>query len=257
MGKLYIKLFVIILTILGFASCRERGMHLGEIKASHVRIDSTLGEVDSLEAYIAPFRNHVAEVLDTPLCYATETLSKTDGRRNSSMGNLIADILLIQADKVLNMREKIPVDMAVMNHGGIRSIISKGPVSERTAYQVMPFENGLVVAALKGTTVAEMVEFLRTAEVPHPISGMQIRLGVDGNLESLLIQGKPLDPGKLYYVATSDYLIGGGDRMNFFQEHEALYKTGYKIRNALVDYFKDVDTLHSRVDDRFVQIEKP
>ena len=169
------------------------------------------------------------------------------------MGNLIADILHQQADKVLKMRENIPVDMSIMNHGGIRTAISKGPVSERTAYEVMPFENGLVVAALRGNTVEKMVEFLRKAEVPHPISGLKIRLDSEGNLESLYIQGKPLDPEKIYYVATSDYLIGGGDGMTFFQEHEALYKTDYKIRNAMVDYFKEIDTLRSRVDDRFMQ----
>ena len=253
MNKLYIKLFVVFITVLNAAACRQQGVHLHEIATSQVRIDSTLGEADSLDAYIAPFRNRINEVLSTPLCYAPETLSKTDGTRNTSMGNLMADILLQQADKMLRMRENIPVDVAVMNHGGIRASISKGPVSERTAYEVMPFENGLVVVAMRGHAVKTMVEFLRKATVPHPVSGMKIRLDAEGNLESLRIQGNPLDPGKLYYVATSDYLIGGGDGMTFFQEHEALYKTGYKIRNAMVDYFKEIDTLRSRVDDRFIQ----
>jgi len=257
MPKLYIKFFVVSIAILSTAACRQQAMRLGEIETSQVQIDSTLGEVDSLEAYIAPYREHVDEVLNAPLCYAPETLSKTDGKRNSSMGNLMADILLKEADKVLRLRENIRVDMAIMNHGGIRTAISKGPVSERTAYEVMPFENGLVVAALKGNTVAEMVDFLRQAEVPHPVSGLKIRLDSEGNLEFLRIQGKPLDPEKTYYVATSDYLIGGGDRMTFFQQHEALYKTDYKIRNAMVDYFKEIDTLRSRVDDRFIQIERP
>ncbi|MEJ2585230.1 MAG: 5'-nucleotidase [Robiginitalea sp.] len=257
MHKLYIKLFVIIITIIGFSACREQGVRLDEIRTTQVRIDSTLDEVDSLEAFIEPYRKHVNEALNAPLCYAPKILSKTDGKRNSSMGNLMADIILRQADKVLNRRENIRVDMAVLNYGGIRTAISRGPVSERTAYEVMPFENGLVVVGMKGTAVAKMVEFLRKAEVPHPVSGMKIGLDAMGNLESLSIQGRPLEPDNLYYVATSDYLIGGGDRMTFFQEHEALFKTGYKIRNAMVDYFREVDTLRSRVDDRFVQVENP
>jgi 2',3'-cyclic-nucleotide 2'-phosphodiesterase (5'-nucleotidase family) len=145
--------------------------------------------------------------------------------------------------------------MAIMNYGGIRAAISAGPVSERTAYEVMPFENGLVVAALKGNTVIKMAAFLTEAKVPHPISGMEIRLDSEGSLASLRIRGQPLDPERTYYVATSDYLIGGGNGMTFFQEREALYKTGYSIRNAMVDYFREVDTLRSRVDDRFTQIE--
>ena len=255
MHKLYLKFFVVFITVLSASACREQGTHLDKIATSQVQIDSTLGEVDSLEAYIAPYRKHVNEVLNAPLCYAPQTLSKTDGKYNTSMGNLMADILLKQAGKVLGMRQNIRVDMAIMNYGGIRAAISRGPVSERTAYEVMPFENGLVVVALKGTTVEKMVEFLIKAGVPHPISGIKIRLDSEGGLESLRIQGKPLDPKKMYYVATSDYLIGGGDSMTFFQEHEALYKTDYKIRNAMVDYFKEVDSLVSRVDDRFIQIE--
>ncbi len=256
MQKLYIKLFVVFITILGSAGCRQQPQHLTEIATSQTTIDSTLGTVDSLEAYIAPYREHVNEVLNEPLCYAPETLSKTDGTKNCSIGNLLADVMREQADKVLRMRENIGVDMAVMNYGGIRTDIAKGPVSERTAYEVMPFENGLVVAALKGRAVSEMVDFLRKAEVPHPISGMKIKTDGEGNLVSLRIHGKPLDPGKIYYVATSDYLVGGGDGMTFFRQRDTLFKTDYKIRNALVDYFKEVDTLISRVDDRFVQNNK-
>ncbi len=257
MGKLHIKLFVVFITFIGFSACRHREVHLDQMQASQLRIDSTLGEVDSLETYIAPYRKHVNEVLNAPLCYAPQTLSKTDGKRNCSMGNLMADILLEQADRVMEKREGISVDMSLLNHGGIRTSISKGPVSERTAYEVMPFENGLVVTALKGTTVAKMVEFLRKSEVPHALSGLKIRLDSEGNLQSLSIQGKPLVPDQTYYVATSDYLVGGGDGMTFFEEHEALYNTDYKIRNAMVDYFKAVDTLRSGVDDRFVQTEQP
>lgn len=255
MRKLYSKLFVVFITIVSTTACRQQRLHLDRIATSQVQIDSTLGEVDSLEVFIEPYRKHLNEVLDTPLCYAPQTLSKSEGKHNTTMGNLMADILLRQGDKIFRMRENIPVDMAIMNHGGIRAAISKGPVSERTAYEVMPFENGLVVVALKGTTVEKMVEFLINAGVPHPISGLKIRLDSEGRLESLRIQGEPLDPNKTYYVATSDYLIGGGDGMTFFQEYEALYKTDYKIRNAMVDYFKEIDTLRSRVDDRFIQIE--
>ena len=97
MHKLYLKLFVVFVTIVGVSACRQKPARLDKIKTSQVRIDSTLGAVDSLDAYIAPYRKRVDEVLNTPLCYAPETFSKTDGKRNSSMGNLMANILLEQA----------------------------------------------------------------------------------------------------------------------------------------------------------------
>ena len=43
-------------------------------------------------------------------------------------------------------------DIVLLNNGGIRSIISKGPISEKTAFELMPFENSIVVVKLKGSS---------------------------------------------------------------------------------------------------------
>ena len=47
----------------------------------------------------------------------------------------------------------------------------------------------------------------------------------------------------LYYVATNDYLSNGGDNMNFFKKSVQKYDLDYKLRNVLIDYFKEVDTI--------------
>lgn len=253
----FLKLFVAFITLVSAAGCGEEKPRLREVAVSQVRIDSTLAEDESLRTFIAPYREHLNAVLDSALCYAPITLTKEDGPRNTSLGNLMADILLERASLVLGRREGPTVDMALMNHGGIRSTISRGPVTERTAYQVMPFENQLVVVALKGSAVLQMVEFLRQAGVPHPVAGLHIALDPEGNLDTLLVRGEPVEASRTYYVATSDYLLGGGDRMDFLQENEAVITTGYTLRNALVDYFKKVDTLKATVDRRFVQASKP
>ncbi|HMC02386.1 MAG TPA: hypothetical protein VKN14_15205, partial [Flavobacteriaceae bacterium] len=60
---------------------------------------------------------------------------------------------------------------------------------------------------------------------------------------------------KTYYVATNDYLYSGGDNMTFFKPNDSLYDLNYKIRNALIDYFKKTDTIKPVIDDRFIQIK--
>jgi hypothetical protein len=52
-----------------------------------------------------------------------------------------------------------------------------------------------------------------------------------------------LEVSKIYYVATSDYLSNGGDNMTFFLKNEGTFDLDYKIRNVLIDYFKEIDTL--------------
>lgn len=252
MRNLYLKHFVVFATILNLAACRQAPPHLQRIEASQVRIDSSLVPDDSMAAFIKPYHDHVNEVLDAPLAYAPALLSKKDGRLNSSLGNLMADIVLEQADTVFRRQAGKGIDFAVLNYGGIRSVISAGPVTERTSYEVMPFENTIVVVAMKGKAVRDLVAFLVAADVPHPIAGLQIILYADGSLQSVNIGGRPFDEEQTYYVATSNYLVGGGDGMGFFKDGTDAQDTGYRIRNAMTDYFRRTDTLRAAVDNRFI-----
>lgn len=254
MRYLYLKLFVVFVTLSVLTGCRQSPPVLQRIEAGQVRIDSTLSPDDSLAAFILPYHDHVNAVLDAPLSYAPALLSKKDGRLNSSLGNLMADIVLQQADTVFRRQAGQGVDFVVLNHGGIRSVISAGPVTERTSYEVMPFENTIVVVAMKGKAVRDLVSFLMAADVPHPIAGLQIVLSPDGSLRSVSIGGKPFDEDRTYYVATSNYLVGGGDGMGFFRDGTEARDTGYRIRNAMTDYFRQNDTLHAAVDDRFIKL---
>ncbi|MDG1573139.1 5'-nucleotidase [Robiginitalea sp. M366] len=212
---------------------------------------------DSLEAFVKPYREHVNAVLDAPLAYAPRTLSKDEPGLNTAIGNLMADIVFQAADSLEHMAGRKGADLALLNHGGIRSIISKGPVTERTAYEVMPFENTIYLATLSGTQIRELVRYLADQGKAHPIAGMQIILGGGGFLESVSIGGRPFDEQQSYRVATSSYLISGGDGMTFFLEAAETRDTGYRIRNAMTDYFKATDTLRAVQDRRFVKEQTP
>ena len=67
--------------------------------------------------------------------------------------------------------------LCIFNHGGIRSIIPKGNVTTRTAFEIMPFENSVVVIALKGEQILEMVNYIITDKKPHPLSGITFTIG--------------------------------------------------------------------------------
>ena len=68
---------------------------------------------------------------------------------------------------------------------------------------------------------------------------------------SLSINGVSFDKGRNYFVLTSDYLQSGGDKMDFFKNPVNLHKLDYKVRDAIIDYFKSKDTLESNLDGRF------
>jgi len=252
---LKIKHFVIIITLAILGSCKEQPQALERVKASNVQVDTSFTVVDSILEYTRPYRKRIDAVLDSTLAYAPKIISKTDGEYNTTAGNLMADIILEQAQPIFKSRTAKNIDFVLVNHGGIRAIISKGNVSARNAYQVMPFENTIVVVELSGTSVLSMVDFLIKSKRAHPVSGIQIVLNGQGELHDLKINGKAVQKDRNYNVATSNYLVSGGDDMVFFKEGKRFTDTDYLIRNAMIDFFKKVDTLHAAVDDRYYKIE--
>lgn len=255
--NLKIQHFVIFITFLIFFSCTNRPQQLTKISGVQLPITDSIVEAnDSIELFVAPYRKRVNEVLDSALAYAPKAITKADGKYNTSAGNLMADIVLSEASPVFKSSTGKDIDFVILNHGGIRSIISKGKVSARTAYEVMPFDNSIVVVAIKGKSVRDLISFLIKAERPHPIAGIQIILNKDGTLGNVNIKGKPFDENKTYQVATSSYLAEGGDNMGFFKDGLQVEDLNYFIRNAMIDYFKKVDTLNANVDDRFIKIQE-
>ncbi|MCM4169754.1 hypothetical protein KCTC52924_03953 [Arenibacter antarcticus] len=247
------KHFVTFITICVLHACRQPKPELKNISGKQIEINQSISASDSIEKFIAPYHHRINQILDSVLAYTPVTITKTEGQYNTSAGNLMADIVLEEVNPIFMSRTGNNIDFVLLNFGGIRSIISKGNITARSAFEVMPFENSVFVAELDGKAVRELVAFLITASVPHPIAGIQIVVDKNKALEEVNIQGKPFDENKTYFVATSDYLVTGGDRMNFFKNHISLTNTDYLIRNTMIDYFKRVDTVHAAIDNRFIQ----
>ena len=228
--------------ILSFISCKTT-IPYNKIEGKQIAITDSLAIDQRIEDFIKPYREHVNANLDSVLSYSVDTYSKSDGHLNTAIGNFMADAMYEQSNPVFRQRTGHEIDMVLLNHGGIRSIISKGNITSRTAFEVMPFENSLVVTKLKGEQIKELLNYLVEAKRPHPISKLKIVLDADGNLETALIKDQPIDYKKTYNVLTNDYLYNGGDGMDFFQKRDTVYVLDYKIRNALLDYFKKTDTI--------------
>ena len=181
-GILKIKHFVIFTTLLILGSCKKEAKHLTELTGKQIAIDSNYTLVDSIKVFITPYHDRVEQVLDSTLAYAPYTISKTDGKLNTTAGNLMADIVMSETNPIFQKRTGNAIDFVLLNHGGIRAIISTGDVTARTAYEVMPFENSVVVVGLKAESLLKMVEYLIKAKRAHPVSGIQLILNKDNTV---------------------------------------------------------------------------
>lgn len=246
--------FFFLLYIFIFLSCKEQKLHLNKIEGKQIPITNTLPADAEIEAFIKPFKEHIEKDLDSVLAYSVDTYSKTDGHLNTAIGNFMADVIYEEANPIFKSRTGKDIDMVLLNYGGIRSIISKGNVSTRTAFKIMPFENKIIVIALKGSQIDSLINYLTISKSAHPISKMKLVVDKDFNVIEATIKGEEINTNKTYFVATNDYLYNNGDNMRFFRPNEGTNVLNYKVRNALIDHFKKVDTINPIIDDRFIQI---
>ncbi|WP_338838930.1 5'-nucleotidase [Flavobacterium ginsenosidimutans] len=249
----FLKLFVIFLTLFFIFSCSPKNYNLTKIEGKQIPVTEKTAETPEIENFIKPYRDHINQDLDNVLAYCPETLDKSTGKWQTSIGSLLADVCLQRGNIVFKTRENKSIDLCLLNHGGIRAILPKGNVTTRTAFEIMPFENNLVVIGLKGEQIQDIAAYIIKEKKPQPLSGMTFTITKENTAKNIMIQGKPLDLSKIYYVATNDYLANGGDSMTFFAKGVQTFDLNYKLRNVLIDYFKEVDTVLAPKDIRITE----
>ncbi|MEW5675778.1 5'-nucleotidase [Flavobacterium enshiense] len=234
-------------------SCASKPYHNYKIEGKQIPVSKEYGEVNSINSFVTPYRDHINSDLDNILAYSPETLDKSKGEWQTTIGNLMADLTVEIGNPVFNKRTGKNIDICLLNHGGIRAVLPKGNVTTRTAFEIMPFENSLIIVELKGTQIREMAEYILKEHKPHPLWGMKLIFNKDAmTVKSILINGKPLDNNTIYYVATSDYLSNGGDKMDFFKKAAKTHDMDYKLRNVIIDYFKKIDTIPVITEQRII-----
>lgn len=246
------KLTYILCFALAITSCKKTEHQLTKITAKNIVIDSAMVPSSEIDSIVAPFKKQLNAEMQQVFCYAPKKLDKNNGDRQSSLGNLMADMPYEIANPIFKEKTGQPIDFALFNHGGIRAIVPAGDVTKERAFKLMPFENELVVTTLTGDKMLELLDYFIKSKRAHPLS-KEVSLTIYSDESySFKINGKEFDSKATYNVLTSDYLQHGGSGMNFFKAPKKLTKLDLKLRDAILDYFKKVDTLKATIDNRVI-----
>ena len=246
------KALLVFSLLLLFVECEKKTLHLVKTTAEIISIDSTFAENPAYKKRIAPYKNKMITEINTVISYAPKNINRYDGKLQSSLGNLLADLCYERTNVIFKERTGKEIDFSMFNYGGIRASISKGTVTNKNPFELMPFENSLVVVELSGKKVAELVDYFIKNKSAHPLSkNIELLINTDKSYQ-LKINNQKFDLTKNYFVLTSDYLQSGGDKMDFFKNPISLFKTDYKMRHAIIDEFKSLDTLKTFLDNRVI-----
>ncbi len=254
-AKLY-KISVLLLLFLGLnklaISCEEKNKSLDFIRGKQIELSEELPEQEEILELVDPYKSKLEKEINTPLCYNPRFLAKNESELESSLGNLMADICFEAGDSILQAVKGRELDLAVFNYGGMRAPLNEGTITIEDVFQLMPFENRLVIMELGPDRMEKLIDYLEAQKQAHPISGMRMIME-NGRIKSVEIGGRKLDPNKSYHVLTIDYLQNGGGNMTFFKDPDYLYVSDLKVRDALISSFSRTDTLRAALDGRFAQ----
>lgn len=185
----------------------------------------------ALLGMLKSYRDSVDKNMDEVFVTSKDELLKE--LPNSTLGNFLADSYLWAAAQ----HSKRSVDVAFMNHGGIRiNRIPAGNITRRTIFEVMPFDNALVLIEVKGSLLKSYLDHLAADGGGGGVAGLSYQIQ-DKKAINILIQGIPIDLEKVYMMANSDYAVDGGGGFNGFRALQQ-NRTNYLQRDAIIDYCK-------------------
>ncbi|PIE50091.1 MAG: bifunctional NAD pyrophosphatase/5'-nucleotidase [Flavobacteriales bacterium] len=225
---------IVILVLWALVSCRTQ-VQVSEVEThQNQKITNEIKEDEELNEIIAPYKKALEEKMNIKIAHTHFDLNKNGN--NSSLGNLLADYTW-EGAKNWAKKKNIIVDGAIINSGGIRSTIGKGDILVKHIFEVMPFENEIVIVKLKGKDMQGIFDYYVARQKNNPVANFIIEIE-NNQLKKALVNHQPIDIHKTYYIATSDYLAKGGDGMKFFGKGEIIF-THIKMRDLFIEKFKE------------------
>lgn len=238
------KSFFLLSLLAILCSCGHRAVQVRECSTEAIPVNSATDAIQDSGylAELAPIKEDMEREMNVQLGYAPEALW-VDGPE-CPMLNWASDALWEAAKQAYDGR----VDIAIVNMGGMRCAWPAGPITKGNVFELMPFDNRLVVLTLKGEDVLALCESFAQYG-GQGVAGMRVKI-VNGHVADVQIGGKALNTKAKYTVATSDYLAGGADHMDALTRYVDYWNSDLIIRDLYLDAVREQDTIRAAVDGR-------
>lgn len=194
-------------------------------KRLDAKIDGTMTEM------LRPYRQGVDSLMNVRIGTIASAFNVSD----NGLRNLSADMVKAIGAKFSPQ----PVDLSVINVGGIRSGWDKGALTKGEVMNSFPFDNRVSILAIAGKDLREAFDII--APRGDGISE-NVHLQYDpvtNKCTSITINGIPLDDDREYVLATIDYLAQGGDYLKSFTRGRHIGESERVLYDDFIDYIAD------------------
>lgn len=186
-------------------------------------------------ATIAPYQQQLQAKMDRVIGQISETLPK--GSPESKLGNWLGDLLQTAAEDIY---PDLDIAFSVQNAGGIRvPELSAGPLKAGNIYELMPFDNELVLVEMNGFVTNEFIQHM-AASGGWPVSKELRYVIKDGTATEIMIKGERLELNRNYIVCLPDYVANGGSDSQMLKDRKQI-KSNRLLRDLLLEYAEKID----------------
>jgi 2',3'-cyclic-nucleotide 2'-phosphodiesterase (5'-nucleotidase family) len=248
--NLFVSLFILVLCL---SACAKKQYAVKSIEGSRIEMnDSWDGKATpKMVALVDSYKTTLSAEMNVEVGKAAQTLVK--GFPQSLLTNFTTDAM---QDYV--SASQGPVDFAVINNGGLRTILNEGTITVGNLYEIYAFENRLVLLELPGKAVKEFFDFMAFHGGEGLSKGVEL-VAKKRELQSLKIGGQPVDENKIYRVVTVDYLAEGNSGMTALTQAVKYTDLNVTLRDAMIEYVKKLTTENKLIDaklDNRIKIEE-
>jgi 2',3'-cyclic-nucleotide 2'-phosphodiesterase (5'-nucleotidase family) len=181
----------------------------------------------------------VYKSMNAVIAVAAKELEKK--QPEGTLGNVMVDAMLAKAKQA----NKMPVDAAFINYGGIRlTSVAAGNITRGKVFELTPFDNDIVLQKLSGKILQQFLNHI-SAKGGWPVAGITWQIK-NKTAVNILINGLPIDETLIYTIAMVDYVANGGDDCAMLRPIPQV-SIGYVLRDALIAYFMELNTQGKKI----------
>lgn len=213
-----------LLSVLLILSCHST-YQSEQVQYTGYRIKNESSGIGQLSSAMKPYADSINKKMNVVIGQNEAKLEKKRGQ--NTLGYFMTDAYLFMA----NQKSAVKVDAAFMNSGGIRlPELPAGPVTIGKIYELMPFDNLMLLVKMKGSLLKQYLDSLAATEGIIQ-SGMKVQIK-NKMVQQVLIGDKPLDENADYLITHSDYVVNNTPLLKKVNYQ----KTAYLLRDGIIDY---------------------
>ncbi len=212
-----------------------------------ISLDSTFNTMkkSELSLYLDDLRQKLSKKMDVVIGVSSEEL--TSFSPASPLSNFLTDKLYEYGDEYLVKKKGVHADLSLLNMGGIRTDMPQGKITVGDIFNIIPFDNSVVIIALKGKELRKI--FLKFQHRNgEPYSQLSIIYKQDRPF-TILVKGEPIDDERIYYIVTADFLATHGD--NIIPKeivYEDIIYTKKLLRDVIIDKIKELTKAEKQIE---------